>query len=103
MREAKPSALPQITITPNYNYPNYNYTKFTIMCVPLSLGWLGSTAGVRRAAAGRRSKPTGGPLGAVRAVRRAVRAGRADVRAACDIQAACNTFQVPLVPDVPGT
>ena len=81
MCEAKPSALPQITITPNYNYPNYNYPKFAIMCVSLSLGWLGSTAGVRRAGAGRRSKPTGGPLGAVRAVRRAVRAVRRAVRA----------------------
>ena len=39
-----------VTITPNYNYLNYNYPKFTIMCVSLSLGWLGSTAGVRRAA-----------------------------------------------------
>ena len=32
MREAKPSALPQITITPNYNYPKFtiNYHKLQL-------------------------------------------------------------------------
>ena len=50
----------------NYNYPIYEDPKFTIICVSLSLGWLGSTAGADgRPAAGdvRSRRAPGGPLG----------------------------------------
>ena len=106
-------------ITPNYNYPKLQLPKlqlpqiYNYVCVIIS--WLvrlhgrSSTGGpAGRAGDVRKGRSSGGPLGAVRAVRRAVRPGcpavrAVRVRAACDIQDACNTFQVPLVPDVPGT
>ena len=85
MCEAKPSALPQITITPNYNYPKLQLLKlqlpkiYNYVCVIIS--WLvrlhgrSSTGGpAGRAGDVRKGRSSGGPLGAGRAVRRAVRA-----------------------------
>ena len=79
MREAKPSALPQITITPNYNYPILQLPQiYNNMCVIIY--WLvrlhgrSSTGGPAGWGCSERSVAGGGPLGAGRAVRR--RAGR---------------------------
>ena len=67
--------------------------------VTLSFGWLGKLS--REAANRVRFEPRA--TFELRATSVPGIRAACDIQAACDIRDACDTFQVPLVPDVPGT